>query len=65
MPVNPVTGFLLFALLNAGVGILLFIPRHVASTQLQNFIVIFVLFVQTFCLASLAFAQITFNQYYK
>lgn len=64
LPLNPVTGYFIFALLDAFFGLFLFLPRHISSPELRNFIIISVLFIQSYSVSALAYTQIIFNKYY-
>lgn len=63
--INPVKGYLIFGVLNAIFGILLFAPRYISIVILRDLIVIISLFGQSFILAGLAFTQIIFSKYYN
>ena len=64
IPLNAVNGYFLFAFLNSFAGLFLFFPRYITIPELRNFIVILVLFVQSFSLSALAYSQVIFHQYY-
>lgn len=64
IPLNPVTGYFLFCVVNALAGGLLFLPRYIGIAGLRDFIMILGLFIQSFCLCALAYAQIIFSHYY-
>ena len=63
--INPVKGFLIFGVLNAIFGLLLFIPRYISIILLRDLIVIVCYFGQSFLLSGLAFTQIIFSKYFN
>jgi hypothetical protein len=63
--INPVKGFLIFGVLNAIFGLLLFVPRYISIVILRDLIVIISLFGQAFLLSGLAFTQIIFSKYFN
>ena len=64
LSLNAVKGYLLLALINSLMGVLLFLPRHLQAVEIRNFLVLFVLFMQSFCVAALGYSQIIFSHYY-
>ena len=64
MPFSPVNGLLGFCVVNALAGALLFLPRYIGIPALRDFILVAGLFIQFFCMSSLAYTQIIFSSYY-